>query len=263
VGELPEMGEFRINNSLHYVPLRKNTLRGFAVSVVIVTILLLLFGMMKIDPPKEITKVSTIPLQLLNLGSGDGTGLKSGNLTKEGKSIRGEAQRMNLEDADRSSADLKKKRTPNSTDISESSNIKSVKKLSSVQKKNKNKKGSATRSVGKKKADEDELAMGLGVRGSGKGKGDGFGEIDWGGGGNRIVLNKIVPKFPKSVVTSARIMLQFKVLPDGTVSSVIPLKKADPELEAAAIKALKRWRFSPSPDGEVAMGRIPFVFLVR
>jgi len=257
------MGDLGINSDLHYVPWKKNALKGYVVSVAIVTVLLLLFSMMKIDPPKEIVKVSTIPLQLLNLGSGDGTGLKSGNLTKEGKSIKGEAQRMNLEDADRASSNLKKKRTPNSTDITESSNIKSVKKLSSDQKKNKNKKGSATRSVGNKKADEDELAMGLGVRGSGKGKGDGFGEIDWGGGGSRIVLNKIVPRFPSSVVTSARIMLQFKVLPDGTVSSVIPLKKADPVLEAAAIKALKRWRFSPSIDGEVAMGRIPFTFLVR
>ena len=257
------MGDLGINSDLHYVPWKKNALRGFAVSVAIVAVLLLLFSMMKIDPPKEIVKVSTIPLQLLNLGSGDGTGLKSGNLTKEGKSIKGEAQRMNLEDADRASDDLKKKRTPNSTDITESSNIKSVNKLSSDQKKNKNKKGSATRSVGNKKTDEDELAMGLGLRGSGKGKGDGFGEIDWGGGGSRIVLNKIVPRFPSSVVTSARIMLQFKVLPDGTVSSVIPLKKADPVLEAAAIKALIRWRFSPSIDGEVAMGRIPFTFLVR
>ncbi len=258
------MGEIRINTRLGYaVPWKKNTLKGFGISSVLIVFLFLLFGMFELDPPKPSVQISTIPLELLNLGSGDGTGRKSGNLTKEGKSLRGEAQRMNLEDAQKKASNLKKKRSPNSNDISESNNIRSVKKLSSKQKKTKNNKGSKSRSVGNKKGDEDELAMGLGVRGSGRGKGDGFGEIDWGGGGSRILLNKTLPRFPKNVVISARITLQFKVLPDGTVSSVTPLQKADPELEAAAIRALKTWRFSPSRDGLVAIGRIPFTFLVR
>ena len=119
--------------------------------------------------------------------------------------------------------------------------------------------------VGADNKASDPLASGLGSRGKGKGKGDGFGEIDWGGGGGRIVLNKVLPKFPDNVKSSSQIVLQFKVLSDGTVVSVIPIQKADPELEEAAIKALKKWRFNPLPDGqkEIMVGRIPLTFILR
>jgi len=62
------------------------------------------------------------------------------------------------------------------------------------------------------------------------------------------------------------IELRFWILPNGTVSRVIPLKKADPRLEAVAINYLRHWRFNPLPTDGVAdeqWGIIPFKFRIR
>jgi len=62
------------------------------------------------------------------------------------------------------------------------------------------------------------------------------------------------------------IELRFWILPNGTVSRVVPLKKADPRLEALAISYLRQWRFSPLRTDVAAdeqWGIIPFKFRIR
>jgi Gram-negative bacterial TonB protein C-terminal len=62
------------------------------------------------------------------------------------------------------------------------------------------------------------------------------------------------------------IELRFWILPNGTVSRVVPLKKADPRLETLAINYLRHWRFNPLPTDLTAdeqWGIIPFKFRIR
>jgi len=50
---------------------------------------------------------------------------------------------------------------------------------------------------------------------------------------------------------------------DGTVTSMVPLQKADPALEKAAMDALRQWRFNPIQEDIEMEGRIPFTFRLR
>lgn len=245
------------------IPWDVNTFKGWVIAMAITTLSLYIFDYIDILPDKALPYEinNTIPLTLLNLGSGDGTGLKSGNLTEEGAKKSGTKAKMNLEDASRSS---NVKKTNTSTNNTEGDRYVGVKEIASNSV-NKTVPGEDEDNVGVESKNSDPFASGLGVRGSGRGKGDGFGDIDWGGGGNRTVLNKVLPNFPKNVKSSSQIVLQFKVLPDGTVTSIIPLQKADPELEEAAILALKKWKFNPLPNGnnDIMVGKIPLTFILR
>jgi TonB family protein len=206
--------------------------------------------------PREIQ--NSIPIELLNFGSGDGTGLKSGNLTEEGKAIRGNQAEINIEDAQIASNTKGK----SNAKIEDATKFIASNDIKSNDKNNTKLNGSDNKSVGT--TDGSDIAgSGLKDRGNGRGAGDGFGDIDWGGGGNRVLLNKKLPRFPKSVRSNARIELRFKVLADGTVSQVIPLQKADPALEQAAIEAIKQWRFNPLQEDKVMWGTIPLTFILR
>lgn len=46
-----------------------------------------------------------------------------------------------------------------------------------------------------------------------------------------------------------RVDLQVTVQPDGTVSDAIVVRSLDPELDAEALKAVKKWRFAPALRG--------------
>jgi outer membrane biosynthesis protein TonB len=81
--------------------------------------------------------------------------------------------------------------------------------------------------------------------------GDGsFGfDIDWGGRGTRRIYSFTLPSYPDGVKKEVNIKLQFTILPDGTVGTIIPKIKADARLESAAINSLRQWRFeSLSPN---------------
>jgi len=75
--------------------------------------------------------------------------------------------------------------------------------------------------------------------------GDGsFGfDIDWGGKGTRKIYSFVLPNYPDGVKKEVNIKLQFTILPDGTVGTIIPKIKADARLENAAINSLRQWRF--------------------
>lgn len=75
-------------------------------------------------------------------------------------------------------------------------------------------------------------------------------EFDWGGKGVRKIYSWDVPAYPAGVSKEIDVRLKFTILPDGTVGSIIPLRKADTKLESAAIRSLRKWRFEPLQAGK-------------
>jgi hypothetical protein len=75
------------------------------------------------------------------------------------------------------------------------------------------------------------------------------------------------PPLPKATVESeSELELRFWILPNGAVGRVVPVKKADPRLEALAINYLRNWRFNPLPSDapqDEQWGIIPFKFRIR
>jgi len=242
------------------IPWDSNTARGFIIAIGLTALCLLLAPFLDPRPskPREM-QIATIPLTLLNFGDGDGTGISKGNLTKEGISHLGAKPNSALEDA-RIAADTKSGK-PSEADVMTSTNLIASTELSSDQVNKDGTRGSDSRNTGDPNGSQS--GTGLGDKGTGKGKGSGFGDIEWGGGGNRTVLYKKIPTFPEGVNTSAQIKMKFTVQPDGTVSNVFPMQKADPILERAAIDALKQWRFNPLKEDIVMVGIIPMTFMLR
>lgn len=70
-------------------------------------------------------------------------------------------------------------------------------------------------------------------------------DIDFGGQGTRKIYSFLLPDYPEGVKKEVDIKLEFKILPDGTVGTIIPKMKADTRLENAAINSLRQWRFEP------------------
>ncbi len=69
-----------------------------------------------------------------------------------------------------------------------------------------------------------------------------------------------------TVESESEIELRFWILPNGAVGRVVPVKKADPRLEALVISYLRHWRFTPLPPDspqDEQWGMIPFKFRIR
>jgi TonB family protein len=104
--------------------------------------------------------------------------------------------------------------------------------------------------------------------GAGGGSGGGIGKstgysIDWGGTGGRRLLSGLIPKYPDGTDKQMAVVLQFSVLPDGTVEGIVPTRKTDQLLENAAVKALHTWRFEPLPSemgARTQSGKVSFNF---
>ena len=75
-------------------------------------------------------------------------------------------------------------------------------------------------------------------------------KIDFGGKGIRKIYSYELPAYPPGVHKEIDVKLRFTILPDGTVTNIFPLIKADTRLEMAAINSLRNWRFEPLPPGK-------------
>lgn len=205
--------------------------------------------------PDPIVMPKTTPVTLLVLGSGDGTGQRKGNLTAEGAAQKGAESKNPLVDAARSSGGASKSVTdPNlaSKFIPTDEGGKGGKA---------NEQSSADQTIGSAKGTDD--GAGLGELGVGRGKGDGFGDIDWGGGGNRTVVTKIIPSFPPGVLDT-KIKIRFRVASNGAVTMAWPEKKGGNRMvEQAAISALMRWRFNRLATQTEMEGVITFLVNYR
>ncbi len=74
--------------------------------------------------------------------------------------------------------------------------------------------------------------------------------IDFGGKGRRKIYSYSLPEYPEGVQKEIDVKLRFTILPDGSVTNVFPLIKADARLEFAAINSLRQWRFEPLPKSK-------------
>jgi len=96
----------------------------------------------------------------------------------------------------------------------------------------------------------------------GAGKSTGY-SIEWSGTGSRRLLSGRIPQYPEGTDKEMPVFLQFSVLPDGSVSSIIPLRRSDELLERESVSALRTWRFDPLPpqfEQKPQVGKVTFNF---
>ncbi len=229
-----------------------NVGRGFLVAIGIMSVVLIMSMCTHVSAPEPYTIRTTTPVTLLRLGEGDGTGARKGNLTREGAAARGQQAPDPLRDAQTASS--RGKTQP--SDPTQTANLVAAKEVGKDGKPNTT--DGADQSVGAKNGKDD--GTGLGWVGSGAGKGLGYGDIDWGGGGNRTVVTKVLPKFPPGTMNT-EVKLRFRVLPDGTVSLVMPVRRGgNPAVDMEAMRVLKMWRFNKLASDVEMEGTITFVF---
>ncbi|MFA6572309.1 MAG: TonB family protein [Bacteroidota bacterium] len=241
------------------IPWDSNTARGFIIALIIIAVFLLLVPHFEFSPPEvRDASINIVPLEIISFGDGDGTGVSKGNLSEEGMKHQGKATNNPLEDASVAGA-TKIVKNATTDDVNNASNFIAKKELSSNEKSN-NPSGSGSKNTGSPGGTPG--GTGLGDKGSGPGAGLGLGDIEWGGGGNRTVLYKKLPKYPAGSNTNATIRIRFIVGTDGTVTSMVPLQKGDPMLEKAAMDALRQWRFNPLSVNKDMVGIITFTFRV-
>lgn len=95
--------------------------------------------------------------------------------------------------------------------------------------------------------------------------GDEMFSISWEGAA-RTKLSGALPTFPPGVQRAATIILSFEVSPAGEVVRAAPVTKGVPELEKAALDALRTWRFNtldPALQQVNQRGEIKFVFKLK
>jgi protein TonB len=239
------------------IPVDASLAKGFGVSVVVhALVLLLLFAWIAYSPPRE--NVDRIPMEVIYFGLGAGTGA-GGNLSAPGAPLKGEKPANPMEDADR-----RQQAHPKASQAQEYSPGAHVIPKSNVA--NNTNLRDSSRGAGRHNygaQDGTPGGAGLGGDGTGPGSGYGFG-ISWGGGGNRIVLAKVLPHYPAGVDKNAQIKIRFTVHPDGSIGTILPMQKGDPRLEDAAIHALRQWKFnSLSAGSNEQVGVITFSFQIE
>jgi protein TonB len=109
---------------------------------------------------------------------------------------------------------------------------------------------------------ETATSTGKATETAGAGRTQGY-SIEWSGVGSRKLLSGRMPRYPEGTDKEMPVLLQFNVLPDGSVSSIFPLRRSDELLEREAMAALRTWRFDPLPPQfeQVAQaGKITFHF---
>lgn len=82
----------------------------------------------------------------------------------------------------------------------------------------------------------------------------------------RAIVRKIIPQYPPGLQKEAVIKVRFEVLPDGTVSNMIPMIKGEPTLENLTLEALRQWQFNPLPpalEQKIVTGIITFRYVLR
>lgn len=247
------------------IPWEQNTANGFGLSLVSCLFLLFIFTSFvtidSITKPESSDKIYTpITLETINFGAGDGTGRSKGNLTEEGMAHKGAQAPTNLHDAS-IAANTQAVANPSNIDPELANNIIAVKDLPAESSKKGAANGNGVANIGTPNG--SVFGDGLGGRGSGRGAGLGLGDIEWGGGGNRTVLNKQLPEFPRGS-KPGQVKISFTVAADGTVLTARPtVKGGDPNLERAAIQAIKMWRFNPLKEKKDMQGIITFTFNLR
>lgn len=80
---------------------------------------------------------------------------------------------------------------------------------------------------------------------------------------NRRILNKVIPTYPESVQQSVKVKIKFDVLPDGSVTNIIIIQKAEPRLEFNSLNAISKWKFNPISQDVIQKGVITFIYELK
>lgn len=242
---------------------KRHTLVGFMLSLAVLALLLWMLNLLDITPYVRQPERVSIPIQLLQFGTGNPNLPSAGNLTAEGAVRKAPQNPEPLEDARKTTLKREETVTVKPRDYTQPAFVKPVKEdAKTSEKADKLAANAAKTDVGSSTAPTEANGEGLGRFGSGAGRGQGY-SLDWGGGGNRVVLHKELPKYPAGITTSAQIKMRFTVLPNGSVGLILPMQKGEPALERAAMEALRRWQFNPLNDGKEMMGFITFTFRIQ
>lgn len=78
---------------------------------------------------------------------------------------------------------------------------------------------------------------------------------------NRQLLRKKLPEYPEGLMKDGTVSLKFTVLPDGSVSDIVIIKKSDPIFENLSISSLNQWKFNRSDKKNT--GIISFHFKIE
>lgn len=101
----------------------------------------------------------------------------------------------------------------------------------------------------------------------GSGSGGSFGySMSWVQGGMRRKLSGALPQYPPGVNVEAQISILAMVSPDGSIKSVQPAQKANSQLENAAMKELRYWKFEPLRSASPQIDQsciVTFVFKLK
>ena len=76
-----------------------------------------------------------------------------------------------------------------------------------------------------------------------------------------IMVKSADPQFPMATMRRLRkgeVEVKFEVGPDGVVDVVTVMKTTSPSLNNAAVEAVRKWRFKPTPKGHTAMVDLAF-----
>lgn len=243
---------------------RRDTFIGFCAALSVLALLLVGLNFLDFTPYVRQPKRESIPIQLLQFGTGNPHLPSAGNLTSEGAVRRARQNPEPLEDARKSTSKTEETAPVKPREYTKPSFVKPLKDdIKTSEKPTKLAENAASKTeVGSSTAPATSEGEGLGRFGSGVGRGQGY-SVDWGGGGNRVVLHKELPKYPAGITTSTQIKMRITVLSNGSVGMILPMQKGEPALERAAMEALRRWQFNPTSDGKEMIGFITFTFRIQ
>jgi len=80
---------------------------------------------------------------------------------------------------------------------------------------------------------------------------------------NRKIVAKILPKYPKGLKQNAKVKLRFTLSPQGKVSNIVIVKRANPLLEKVSTQSLLKWKFNPILSKKNQVGFITFVYQIK
>jgi len=80
---------------------------------------------------------------------------------------------------------------------------------------------------------------------------------------SRQILHKQIPSYPEGLEINARIKIAFEVMPNGEITNMVVVQKADPRLEMVSLNALSTWKFNAILQDVVQKGSITFIYELK
>ena len=80
---------------------------------------------------------------------------------------------------------------------------------------------------------------------------------------NRKRLIEVIPTYPEDMQQSLKVKLKFDVLPDGSVTNIIVIQKANPQFEFNSLSAISKWKFNPISQNVIQKGVITFIYELK